>query len=154
MAELMKAVTDAGGMAGATKKEGNKEFIFAYCAAAETRGKVRAITYDGDEETNPTAAAPTNLAGYQIIAVATLTTTAAGWQWYQTKGDCEALVEGTTDVAKDDFLEVLTTETSFKKDSTTRSVNSVCIAREAQASNSSVLTDVYMTGERVIVAAA
>ena len=61
-------------------------------------------------------------------------------------------MEGTTDVAKDDFLEVLNTEDSFKKDASTRSTNSVAIAQEAQASNSEVLTNVYLLGERVIVA--
>ena len=150
----MQSASDAGGVAGALKREGNKEFIFAYCAAAETRGSVRKIVYDGDEETNPTAAAPaTETTVYQLVAVATQTTTAAGFQWYQIKGDCEALVEGTTDVAKDDFLEVLTTETSFKKDGTSRTVNSVAIAREAQATNSAVLADIYLLGDRVNIAA-
>lgn len=154
MAELSQSTADAGGVAGAMKREGNKEFIYAYCAAAETRGKVRVITFDGDEETNPTAAAPaTETTVYQTVGVATVSTTAAGFLWYQIKGDCEALVEGTTDVAKDDFLEVLNGETSFKKDGTSRTVNSVAIAREAQASNSSVLTDVYLLGDRVNIAA-
>ena len=152
MAELKDDLDTLGGVAGSVKEQGNKRFIWAYCAGAETVGKVRSITFDGDEATNPTAAAPGALAGYQEIGVATKTTTAAGFLWYQTKGDAEALVEGTTDVAKDDFLEVLSTETSFKKDNATRSTNSVCIAQEAQASNASVLTNVYLTGERVIVA--
>ena len=150
---LSGSLNDLGGVAGAIKEEGNRKYVFAYCAAAETIGKVRAITFDGDVATNPTAGAPVNLAGYQTIGVATKTTTAAGYLWYQIKGDAKALVEGTTDVAKDDFLEVLNGETSFKKDNATRSVNSVCIAQEAQAADASVLTNVYLTGERVIVAA-
>lgn len=151
---LKGSLVDLGGVAGAHRVEGNREFVFAYCAAAETVGKVRVITFDGDEATNPTAAAPaTSTSVYQIVGVATKTTTAAGFLWYQIKGDAEALVEGTTDVAKDDFLEVLNTETSFKKDATSRSTNSVAIAQEAQASDASVLTNVYLLGERLFIAA-
>lgn len=153
MPELQRDSSTLGGVAGARKVEGNREFLYAYCAAAETIGTVRVITYDGDEEYNPTAGTPATSSVYQIIGVATKTTTEAGFQWYQVKGDAEALVEGTTDVAKDDFLEVLNTETSFKKDATSRSTNSVAIAQEAQTSNSSVLTNVYLLGERVIIAA-
>ena len=143
-----------GGIAGARRIEGNREYIFAYCAAAETVGKVRVITFDGDEETNPTAGTPATETGvYQQIGVATKTTSAAGFLWYQIKGDCEALVEGTTNVAKDDFLEVLTTETSFKKDGASITTNAVAIAQEAQESNSSVLTNVYLLGVRTFVAA-
>ena len=154
MAELQRAYDELGGQAGATKKEGNREYVYAYAAAAETVGKVRVITFDGDEETNPTAGSPaTETTVYQQTGVATKTTTAAGFLWYQTKGDAEALVEGTTDVAKDDFLEVLTTETSFKKDGTSITTNAVAIAQEAQAANSSVLTNVYLLGVRTFVAA-
>ena len=154
MAELTQSTADLGGVAGAIKHEGNKTFIFAYCAAAETRGNVRVITYDGDEETNPTAGTPaTQTSVYQRVGVATVTTTAAGFLWYQIKGDCEALVEGTTDVAKDDFLEVLNGETSFKKDGASITTNVVAIAQEAQATNSAVLTNVYLLGERVFIAA-
>lgn len=151
---LSGSTSDLGGIAGARRIEGNREYIFAYCAAAETVGKVRVITFDGDEETNPTAGTPATETGvYQQIGVATKTTSAAGFLWYQIKGDCEALVEGTTNVAKDDFLEVLTTETSFKKDGASITTNAVAIAQEAQESNSSVLTNVYLLGVRTFVAA-
>ncbi len=153
MPEIQSDVNTLGGVCGAIKVEGNREFIYAYCAGAETRGNVRVITFDGDEETNPTAATPATSTVYQRVVVATQTTTAAGFQWYQYKGDAEALVEGTTDVAKDDFLEVLNTETSFKKDASSRSTNSVAIAQEAQAANSAVLTNIYLLGERSLVAA-
>lgn len=154
MAELRKSVTELGGVAGAIREEGNRRWIYAYCATAETIGKVRVITYTGVQTTTPTAATPaTNTTVYQQVGVASVTTTAAGWLWYQIKGDAEALVEGTTDVAVGDFLEVLTTETSFKKDGTSRTTNSPCIAQEAQAANSSVLTNVYLFGDLVFIAA-
>lgn len=153
MPELMKPQGELGGIAGAIRKEGNREYIFAYCAAAETQGKARVITFDGDVATNPTAAACATSSVYQLVGIATKTTTAAGFQWYQYKGDAEALVEGTTDVAKDDFLELLNTEVTMKKDGASRTVNSIAIAQEAQAANSDVLTNVYLIGDRVIIAA-
>ncbi|MEK7578728.1 MAG: hypothetical protein AAB456_03380 [Patescibacteria group bacterium] len=151
---LKGSLVDLGGVAGALRIEGNREYIFAYAAAAETVGKVRVITFDGDEETNPTASAPaTQTTVYQLVGVATKTTTAAGFLWYQIKGDAEALVEGTTNVAKDDFLQVLNAETSFKKDGASITTEACAIAQEAQTADSSVLTNVYLFGERVFIAA-
>lgn len=153
MSELKEDQQTLGGQSGSIREEGNRRFIFAYCAAAETVGQVRVISHTGVVTTNPSAIAPATLAVYQYVGVATKTTTAAGWQWYQIKGDVNALVEGTTDVAVGDYLEVLNTELSFKKDATARSTNSVAIAQAAQATNSAVLTPVYLLGDRVIVAA-
>lgn len=145
---------DGTGAQGSRRSQGMNEFLYAYVPASATKGQVLVVTYDGDEETCPKLATPATLAVYQEIAVVLADQgSTAGFAWVQVKGKCEALVEGTTDVAKDDYLEVLNTETSFKKDATTRSTNSVAIACEAQAANSSVLTDVILLGGRSIVAA-
>ncbi len=152
---LTGSTSDLGGLLGKHEFEGNREYVWCYTSADVVRGQVGAIKYDGDEETNPTFGAPAALTGYQRIGVAVKAQDVSVDGYFikvQIAGDAEALVEGTTDVAKDDFLEVLSTEDSFKKDHATRSVNSVCIAQEAQASDSEVLTNVYLTGERVIVA--
>lgn len=145
---------DGTGSQGSRMVQGMNEFLYAYVPASATKGQVLVVGYDGDEETCPKLTTPATLAVYQEIAVVLKDQGAtAGFAWVQVKGKCEALVEGTTDVAKDDYLEVLNTETSFKKDGTARTVNAVAIACEAQASNSSVLTDVILLGGRVIVAA-
>lgn len=145
---------DGTGAQGARRWQGVNEYVYAYVPASAAKGAAYVLTYDGDEETNPKLVAAATLAVYQEVVIVLETQgSAAGFAWVQVRGNCEALVEGTTDVAKDDFLELLNTETSMKKDATTRSVNSIAIAREAQASNSAVLTDVFLIGDRVIIAA-
>ena len=153
---LTGSTADLGGVLGKHEFEGNREYIWCYTSADVVRGQVGVITYDGDEETNPTFSTPATSSVYQYVGVAVKAQDVSVEGYFikvQIKGDAEALVEGTTDVAKDDFLEVLNTEDSFKKDASSRSTNSVCIAQEAQASDSEVLTNVYLLGERVIVAA-
>lgn len=144
---------DGTGRQGARKRVGFNEFLYAYVPASAAKGAQYVVTYDGDEETCPKLVAAATLAVYQEIAVVLALQGDAGFAWVQVKGKCEMLVEGTTDVAKDDFLELLNTETSAKKDATTRSVNSFAIACEAQTSATPTLTDVILIGERVIVAA-
>ena len=77
----------------------------------------------------------------------------AGFQWCYISGDCDALVSGSSNVAKDDFLEVVNGADNFIKDASSRSENSVAIAREAYTSAADVLKKVSLLGERVIVAA-
>jgi len=145
---------DGTGAQGARRMQGSNEFLYAYVPANAALGAQYVVTFDGDEETNPKLVVAATLAVYQEIAVVIKAQGAtAGFNWVQTKGKCRMLVEGTTDVAKDDFLELLNTETSAKKDATTRSVNSFAIACEAQTANSAALADVFLLGGRVIVAA-
>jgi hypothetical protein len=147
-------VLDGTGIAGKRRGSGMNEFLYAYVPANALKGEVYVVTFDGDEETCPKLVAAAALAVYQEVAVVLKDQGAtAGFAWVQTKGKASILVEGTADVAKDDFVEVLTTEKSAKKDATTRSVNSVAIACAAQAANSAVLTDCILVGAPVIIAA-
>lgn len=149
-----ESVIDGTGSAGARRRSGRNEFLYAYVPANALRGEVYVVTHDGDEETTPKLVAAATLAVYQEVAVVLADQgSTAGYAWVQVKGHAYMLVEGTTDVAKDDYLEVLTTEKSAKKDATARSVNSVAIACAAQATNSAVLTEVELLGDRVIIAA-
>lgn len=68
------------------------------------------------------------------------------------RGQC--LVDGTTDVAIGDYLEVLNTAGSAVKDGTTRSVNCFCMAAEDQTSATPTLIEVLFLGLPVQVAAA
>jgi len=154
--ELSRAtsVLDGTGLQGARKRQGMNEYLFAYVPASALKGEAYVVTFDGDEETCPKLVAAATAAFYQEIAIVLADQgTAAGFAWVQVAGKAEALVEGTTDVAKDDFLELLNTEKSMKKDGTTRTVNAIAIACEAQASNADVLTDVILLGANVIIAA-
>ena len=138
-----------------------RSFICAYfdagtlSPATALKGAALAISYDtGDTLRQPIAIAVGTLAVYRYIGVTLQAITAAGWYWMQIAGEVDALVEGTSDVAKGDYLEVLNTEDSFKKDhATVRSVNSVAVALAAKTANSEVLTPVWLIGHRVISAA-
>jgi hypothetical protein len=145
---------DGTGMQGARKRVGVNEFVYIQVPATTAAGTPLVVTYDGDEEVMVKGVAPATLAVYQEIAIVpTLQGSAAGFQWCQVRGFCSALVLGTTDVAKDDYLEVLNGGTSLVMDSTARSVNSVAIACEAYTTSSDALKSVQLTGDRVIVAA-
>ena len=144
---------DGTGLQGSRKRVGMNEYLFAYVPASSLKGETYVVTFDGDEETCPKLVTAATLAVYQEYAVVLADQTAAGFAWVQVAGKVSMLVEGTTDVAKDDFLELLNTEKSAKKDATTRSANSYAIACAAQASNSAVLTDCILLGKQAICAA-
>lgn len=145
---------DGTGIAGKRRTVGMNELLYAYVPANALKGEVFVVTLDGDEETCPKLIASATAAFYQEVAVVLADQGAtAGFAWVQTKGKVGILVEGTTDVAKDDFLELLNTEKSLKKDGTTRTVNAIAVACAAQAANSAVLTDCILCGGRVIIAA-
>lgn len=138
---------DGTGSQGARRMQGRNEFLYAYVPASALRGEIYVVTYDGDEETNPKLVTAATLAVYQEYAVILADQgTIAGFAWVQTKGHTYALVEGTTDVAKDDFLKVTNTLKYCVKDATTRSTGSFAISCAAQTANSSVLTEVELIG--------
>lgn len=148
------AKEDGTGLQGSRKRVGMNEYVYCYVGAAKAKGEFQIISWDGDELTSPQITDPATLAVYQEVGVLTKAMTAAGYAWVQVAGKCEALVDGTTDVAKDDYLEVLNGAISATKDATARSVNSVAIACEAQATaGSTTLADVILLGGPVIIAA-
>lgn len=116
------------------------------------------LSFDGDEETNPKLI--TNVSGattglyYAYRVVALEAAASATWTDVVVWGYCQMLVEGTTDVAKDDFLKIDTSVSAsapIKDSSTVRSTGSVAIATEAQAANSAVAIRVFLLGERAVV---
>jgi len=145
---------DGTGAQGSRMAAGVNEFVYMQVPATTAAGTPLVVTYDGDEEVMVKGVAPATLAVYQDIAIVpVLQGSAAGFQWCQTKGLCKALLDGTTDIAKDDYLELVNAETAFIQDSTARSTNSVAIACEAYTSTPDALKTVQMLGDRVIVAA-
>ena len=145
---------DKAMLAGQIAVQGKQTLQYLYVPASTVKGQVLVRVYDGDEETNPKAIAVATSSVYQRLVVATKDQGAtAGFQWCVIEGECSALVNGTTDVAKDDFLEILTTASSLVKDATSRSTNSGAIARGAVTANADTLSPVYLIGERVIIAA-
>ena len=112
------------------------------------------IRFDGDEETNPFVVSGASASGTAVVeryCTPVVAVAATSWGWFCFEGYCEALVEGTSDVAKDDFLKLaIATTSGLIKDTGTQpgTANSCAIAREAQAANSAVLTDVFIIPER------
>jgi hypothetical protein len=72
--------------------------------------------------------------------------------YFQLSGDCQALLAGTA-IAAGDFLEVVNAADQLVETGTSRTINCVAIAKEAQAAAGSVLTDVQMIGEGTLIAA-
>lgn len=134
---------------GTKSADGVNEYVTAKAHGTLAVGDVVVIAYDED---GPETAAAATSTVYQQVGVVCTAATVGLEVLLQTRGFAEAMVEGTTDVAVGDFLEVLNTENEFKKDGT-RSANSVAVAVDAQAANSNVLSTVFMLGERVLVAA-
>ncbi len=134
--------------------------LYNATGVALTVGAPYVYRVDGDEETNPKAITPaastTGTVSLEYVVIATEATAAAAFGWFAIHGYANVLVDGNTDVAKDDFLELLGAATpgSLLKDGTAQTANSVAIACVAQAANSAVLTRCWLLGDRVTLAAA
>lgn len=129
-----------------------KSYMSAY-EATTTLGDVVQLNFINTAGQEVTAAAPVTTSFPTMTAVAIATRGTAGIGWYQIGGIVEAGVEGTTDVAAGDFLEVLNTESAFKKDGASRTTNSGAMAIDAQAANSVVVVTVMLINQQHVVAA-
>ena len=142
------------GVIGSRKRVGVNEYVYMQVPASTAKGTPLVVTHDGDEEVMVKGVAPATLAVYQEIAVTPrLAGAAAEFMWCQTRGICQVLVDGTTDIAKDAYLELLNAETALVSDSTARSVNSVAIACEAYTLTVDALKTVQLLGDSAIIAA-
>lgn len=147
-------VIDGTGLLGSRVRQGRNEYLYAIVPANALKGETYVVTYDGDEESCPKLVVAATLAVYQEYAVVLVDQGAtAGVAKVQTKGHAYMLVEGTTDVAKNNYLKLLSTEKSAKRDAAARSASSYAIACEAQASNSAVLIQVELLGATQICTA-
>jgi len=142
------------GTQGARKRVGVNEYVYMQFPATTKKGAPMVVTYDGDEEIMVKGVAPATLAVYQEIAICPkLIGSSAEFAWGQVRGIVQALVNGASDIAKDNYLEVVNGADNLIIDSTVRSTNSVAIACEAYTDSTDALKTVQMLGDRVIVAA-
>lgn len=130
-------------------------------ASTTAVGKWYELAFDGDASGNPqivaiASGAATGTANGQVkyVGVATEAIATGNWTWIVVQGYTDALVEGTTDVAKDDYLKFVSSSSTTApiKDGTARTTNSAAIARAAQTANSEVSTAVYILGTAIAVA--
>jgi len=128
-----KADETGKGVVGARRGSGQNVDVYCYSDGARAKGEFQVLDYNtGEEATSPAMIDPSALAVYQEVGVVLEALTEAGYGWVRVAGICDALVDGTTDVAKGDYLESLATISVVKDHSTVRSVNSVAVALEAQ----------------------
>ena len=136
--------------------EGHQMQVFLYNATggALTQYATYEFSYDGDEETNFNVITCATATPPRDIVVATAATAAATWDWFVVCGYTQCGVEGTTDVAKDDFLKLTsgTSAVAFIKDGTTYTTSSHAQATEAQAANSVVNIKVFLLGGEHLIA--
>ena len=135
------------GYGGQIKSNSGYTVEFLYVQAYTEKGEVLMKSFDGDEEYNPSAitCATSTVAITKVVATKDQGSI-AGFQWCVTKGYCEMLVDGTADVAKDDYLEVKPNADGATDDGTSRTAESFAMACEAQTTNADTLTDVYVFG--------
>ncbi len=123
--------------------------------SAIVKGTVLMVNYTGVPSTSPQViVTATNTPTREIVvapaAIATLT-----WDWFVIGGWCDALIEGTTDVAIGDYLKIVqaTSANGFIKDSSTvYSTGTIAVAGVVQTSNAEVLGLVELLGGRAAVA--
>ena len=96
-------------------------------------GGVYLVAEDGDEETGPALIALAAGTVNRQIAVAAEAIATASWGEAFTEGWCNALVHGTTDIAKDDYLKIAAatgTNSFVGEGAATLSTKSFAIAAE------------------------
>lgn len=125
-------------------------WLYNAYASAIPAGQPCLIRYDGDEETNPfvvSGAAASGAVAVERLVVASASIAATSWGWFVYEGYCEALIEGTTDVAKDHLLRFTVQKpTGLCRDGTAAVplVSTCAVAREAQTNATATLADVYI----------
>lgn len=122
--------------------------VYNASGGALTKGGVYGVTVSGASATTQNPRIQTvaiNGGKHQQFVVALEASANNTWARVCTWGYCEALVEGTTDVAADDALVAVPGQIYFIKAGGS-GVAQVAEALEAQASNAAVLTDIFLFG--------
>jgi hypothetical protein len=112
------------------------------------------LSYDGDEETNPkiiTAAAVASVR--RLLCVATAATADTAIDWVVIEGYYSVRCDGTTNIAKDDFLKLApgTDADALIKDGTSLTEASVAIAREAFETDANGNAACYILGREAVI---
>jgi len=141
-------------IAGQTIEIAGKQYTAVYLSGAVTLGDVVSLIYSGTAGQEVKTGTPATTAFPTRTGVILADHAGSALAWVQTGGLAEAGVEGTTDVAAGDFLEVLNTESAFKKDGAARSTNSGAVAVDAQTADSVVVVTVMLIDEGHQIAAA
>lgn len=152
LAKRVVEYVDSNG--GKTGKLGFQARVYNPGGGALVKGQPYMIAYTGSPATSPGVIAPATSTPARQVVVAAEAIPAASWGWVYYAGWCDALVNGTTDVAVGDYLKITsgTSTTSFIKDGATYSVNSLACAGAASTADSDNTTLIELLGEKGIVA--
>lgn len=135
---------DASGNVGAQQR------LFYPTGSALAVGQTMKVAYTGGVSGCPNVLTPVSgTAAIDQIVVAVNATVSGTWDWFWIWGYCTALVNGTTDVAVDDYLlmKIGTSANGFTKDSAL-TVNTLACAKAASTANSDNSTLIYLMGVR------
>lgn len=138
--------------------EGVGEFVYAYCGSAVVKGGWYFIGKDGSSDHNPLVSAAATTAIQQEAGVAVAAVATTGGMWFQVKGTCtQAIVDGGTDVAAGDALQMVNAQNYVIKDGgTTLTADTVAFAVTAQtgavaAQTDSTVNTVYILGRKATI---
>jgi len=135
-----------------TDKDGNT-YISAYNETGgdiSAAGTVVTLGYSNDYGVEAIAVATTSFPVRTAVSLGAVSE--HDLAWFQVGGEAEAGVEGTSDVAAGDFLEVLNGESAFKKDGSSRTTVSAAVAVDAQSENEVVVVTVRLINEQHTIA--
>lgn len=130
---------------------GVDSMVEAYTASGVEVGQVVMISYGTTEDLEVVASAVATTAFPVRVAVAAETIAAGSKGWFYIGGRCQALVDGTTAIAVDDYLKVENGGTSFVKDSTSRTAYSAAKAAEAYTGSTAALKWVVLIPEQHLI---
>lgn len=101
-------------------------------ASALVAGRPYVVTYDGDEESNPSAIAPTATAAFpQWIVIAQEAVAATSWGWFGYRGVMPVVsILGTTGVKDDHFGVTGSAPTGLTEVGTVRSISTMAVLTE------------------------
>ncbi len=149
--QTAEALTATPTAAGIEIHVGNKSYMSAYhLLSVAGTPYIMSHTITAGQEV--TAIAPATETTPQIVGVP-VTGGTVGLQWFQTKGQIEALVDGTADVAAADFIQIINAGVAFVVDAAAIDVTSSAQAVDAQAADSAVSGTIILLGNTSTVAA-
>ena len=126
--------------------------LFNDRATAIDKGEIVLIGYDPDgtngllQGMQALDVATSTFVVFTAVALESVAVDAIGY--FQVSGYCaDADVDGTTDVAKGDFLEVINGADGMIKAGTSRTLGSCAIALEAVTADADTSAEVYLIGE-------
>lgn len=144
----IRYISDASGNIGFQQR------LFYPTGSALSVGQTMKVAYTGAVTGCPNVITPVSgTVAVDQIVVAVNATVSGTWDWFWTYGFCNALVNGTTDVAINDYLlmKIGTSANGFTKDGSAITASTLAVAKAASTADSDNLTLIFLMGWRAIL---